>query len=92
MRYVAVLGHWPRYVDVAEKIGLPCFDMDSVVWSGLNRVTQWRENREFLDSSLREGRFVLSDGLARLNSVYLQELVYLQLRGYNSNLDLVNLS
>ena len=66
--------------------------MDTGVWSGLSRLTQWNENREFLDSCLREGRFVLSDWPARLNSVYLQELVYLQLRGYNTNRDLVSLS
>ncbi len=81
----AVLGHFPDYVDAADELGAARFAVPGPVWAAWGRAAlQWPNNREFLDESIRRGRFLTTTPapLARPGSTFLREIAYLLSLGY----------
>ena len=80
----SVLGHYPAYVEVADQLGAARFAVPIPVWKAWDQETRWSKNCEFLDESLRRGRFLLatSPTSARPGSVFLREIGYLQSQGH----------
>lgn len=80
----AVLGHYPDYVEAAETLGAARFAVSGSVWRSWGAALQWARNRDFLDESIRRGRFLATTPplLARPGSTYLREVGYLHSQGY----------
>ena len=81
----AVLGHFPDYVDAADELGAARFAVPGPVWAAWGRAAlQWPNNREFLDESIRRGRFLITTPtpLARPGSTFLREIAYPVSLGY----------
>ena len=81
---VTVLGHYPLYVRVSDKLGARHLEVSSATWAILERAGQWRENRYFLDRTVARGeQVVLSHppALAKPGSALDRELRYLRSKG-----------
>ena len=81
---VTVLGHYPLYVRISDKLGARNFEVPTANWAILGRVGQWRENRFFLDRTIARGeQVVLSHPprVAKPGSAYDRELRHLRSRG-----------
>lgn len=80
----AVLGHYPDYVEAADELGAARFAVPAQVWQAWTPAVRWSKNRDFLDESLRRGRFLVTTPpwLARPGSVFLREIAYLVGEGY----------
>ena len=81
---IAVLGHFPLYAQVSDKLGARHLDVFAPHWHAWSIAQQWRENRYFLDRALaRNDRIVLTHTprRARPGSTYDRELRYLRNNG-----------
>ena len=80
----AVLGHFPDYVDAADELGAARFAVPGPVWVAWGSALQWPKNREFLDESIKRGRFLTTTPplLARPGSAFLREIAYILSLGY----------
>jgi hypothetical protein len=82
---VTVLGHYPEYEQVAEKIGARYFSIPSRVWKRMTRAQQEAAEIKFLERTIRRGdRIVLATSLweMRANSWLEFEIEYLLSKGY----------
>ena len=81
MPYLATIR---TYVEVADELGAARFAVPASVWSAWSPTVRWTKNREFLDESLRRGRFLVTTPpwLARPGSAFLWEIAYLAGQGY----------
>ena len=85
MSSVTVLGHYPSYVDVADTLGASRFSVPAALWSRwIQTGTEWLENSEFLDDSVRDGRFIMTTPPTRAipGTAFAREIAYLVSRGY----------
>lgn len=81
---VTVLGHYPLYARVSDKLGARHLEVSSATWAILGSVGRWRENRYFLDRTLARGdQVVLSHppAFAKPGSALDRELRYLRTNG-----------
>ena len=77
----AVLGHFPAYVDIADQLGAARFAVPAPVWAEwASSGVQWQRNIEFLEESMRRGKFLTTTppALARPGSAYLREIAHLR--------------
>ena len=82
---IGVLGHYPAYVETAEKIGARYFNVPMHIWEKMSRKEQWIANRKFLDRMIvRRDEVILAtpQNKVREGSAYSGELNYLRSRGY----------
>ena len=81
---VVVIGHFPKYLRVSDKLGARDFSLSTATWNRLNPTEKWAENKRFLDRAINgQDQFVFSHPpfLARPGSWYDLELRYLRSRG-----------
>ena len=80
----AVLGHYPAYVEAADALGAARFAVPGPVWAGWNAGARWSMNADFLQESMRRGRFLTTTppSLARPGSAFLLEVAHLLRQGY----------
>lgn len=58
---IVVIGHYPDYLLLAQKLGASCFSVSQEIWEALDDDGRWQMNRDFLDDAIRRGSvFVLS--------------------------------
>jgi RHS repeat-associated protein len=90
-RGITVLGKFPDYLNLAEKLSARRFNMPSAVWKTLKPADQWAANRRFLDRAItRDDEFVLSNPVRNVDEVrgaFRQEIEYLIGRGYRLSED-----
>jgi hypothetical protein len=82
---VAVLGHYPGYVETAERLGARYFNIPKSVWDTMSPEKQWAANARFLDRVVQRGDTVILSTpatRARPGSAYSHELGYLSRHGY----------
>ena len=85
-----VLGHYPAYTAVAERIGARFFSVPARVWERMTPAQQWAANRTFLDRQIARGstfRLATPAQQARAGSAYAREVAYLRGRGYRLSRD-----
>ena len=79
-----VLGSFPAYIELSDKLGARRFDLGSLTWVALGAAGHWTANREFLDQMVDTGdHFVFSNdpGMARPGTWFFRELAHLSSRG-----------
>ena len=50
-----VLGHYPDYKKVAERIGAKYFNIPAKIWEKMNTAKRWIANKKFLDRAVSRG-------------------------------------
>jgi RHS repeat-associated protein len=82
----AVLGKFPDYLKLGEKLNAKTFNIPTDVWNKMSKAEQWAANQKFLDRAIARGDvFVLSNPVTDINSVtgaLRRELDYLFSKGY----------
>jgi hypothetical protein len=82
---IRVIGHFPEYVETAEKLGVRFFSIPEKIWSAMTPTHQWAANQKFLDRAIARGAyFVLatSRDKIRRGSYLEREVSYLLSQGY----------
>jgi hypothetical protein len=82
---IVVIGHYPEYVDLANKLSAEYFAVPETIWCALSVEQQWTLNMLFLDREISQGSlFILSTNLddVRSGSWLEREIAYLLSRGY----------
>lgn len=51
-----VLGKYPLYVQLAERLGSNIFQIASKVWNSMSAAAQWNANKAFLDKIIQSGQ------------------------------------
>jgi hypothetical protein len=85
-----VLGHYPEYTQMGEKLGARTFSVPKGVWDAMSSEDQWAANQAFLDEAIANGseiRLATPAAAAREGSFYERELQYLQSQGYTVSSD-----
>ncbi len=85
-----VLGKYPAYIELGNKLGGRLFSIPAKVWDRMKPAEQWELNRKFLDRSIRRGdRIRLSSPLnqAKPATWYGREIEYLKSHGYSPSAD-----
>ena len=80
-----VLGHYPGYVEMAERLGARYFNIPKRVWHQMSPEQQWAANQRFLDRIISHGDTVLLSTQAtraRAGSAFSREVEYLTRHGY----------
>ncbi len=80
-----VLGHYPEYVELAQRTGARTFSMSDEAWSSMSPDEQWLRNQRFLDRAIERGDEIsLATPVDRVRpgSFYERELQYLGKHGY----------
>lgn len=78
-----VLGHFPGYITLSDKLGARRFDVGPSAWAGMGTAMAWMANRHFLNAMIHAGdSFVLSVNprLVRPGTWLFRELVHLRCR------------
>lgn len=85
-----VIGHYPEYVEMSNKLGTKPFSIPDEVWNKMTEVEQWAANQKFLDRAIAKGvEFNLATPIDKVRpGSYLQkEIEYLTSKGYKFNED-----
>ena len=80
-----VLGHFPGYITLSDKLGARRFDVGPTAWATMAPTTAWAANRHFLNEMIRASDcFVLSVNprLVRPGTWLFRELVHLRAGGH----------
>jgi hypothetical protein len=75
-----VLGHYPDYVNLAERMGARRFQIPTNVWNKMSPAEQWAANVKFLDRTIMRGDNIrLATPLSQVKpgSFFERELKYL---------------
>jgi len=86
----SVLGHYPEYVKLSNKIGARRFQIPGHIWDKMTDAERWAANRRFLDRMIRRGDNIFlatPPGKVRPGSWFEKELKYLLNRGYRISSD-----
>ena len=81
MSSTTVLGHFPGYITLSDKLGARRFDVGPTAWAAMVPTTAWAANRHFLNAMIRANdSFVLSVNprLVRPGTWLFRELVHLR--------------
>jgi RHS repeat-associated protein len=85
---LTVLGRYPTYLQVGERLKANVLNDPPEVWNNLTRSEQWARNKNFLDQGIAAGhRFRLATSFAEgirlpTDKFYKMELDYLLSQGY----------
>lgn len=85
-----VIGHYPEYVNLAQKGGGKYFNIPSHIWNKLTPAQQWAANTKFLDRLIAHGGKVrLATPLTKVKpgSFLEKEINYLMNHGYSISED-----
>jgi hypothetical protein len=85
-----VLGSFPIYLNLAEKLGAKRFSMPTEIFEALTKEEQWAANVKFLDRGIANGdNFILSNSAfeAKEGTGFYKELQYMYKRGYKAAAD-----
>ena len=85
---ITVLGHYPDYVELANKLNAKRFQIPTNVWNKMSPSEQWAANLKFLDRMIKRGdRIKLATPISKVKpgSYYEKELKYLMKSGYKLN-------
>ncbi|MGB7606759.1 MAG: RHS repeat-associated core domain-containing protein, partial [Lutisporaceae bacterium] len=85
-----VIGHYPEYVDMSNKLGTKPFSVPGNIWNKMTPTEQWAANQKFLDRAIAKGsEFNLATPIDKIHSgSYLQkEIEYLISQGYKLSSD-----
>jgi hypothetical protein len=85
-----VLGRFPDYLNLADKLNANRFDIPTEVWNRMTSEQQWAANQKFLDLRIQTGdEILLATPLDEVKpgSFFERELNYLFSRGYTLNED-----
>ena len=80
-----VLGKYPLYVSLAEKLGSSIFQIADSVWKTMSESAQWAANKAFLDKIIESGQKITLQTNAYSNNVtgyFAKEIQYLLEHGY----------
>lgn len=83
MSSTTVLGQFPGYIALSDKLGARRFDVGPTAWAAMGPNTAWAANRHFLDAMSAAGdSFVLSVNprLIRPGTWLFRELLHLRTR------------
>lgn len=83
MSSTTVLGHFPGYIRLSDKLGARRFDVGPATWAAMGPNTAWVANRHFLNAVIGAGDcFVLSVNprLIRPGTWLFRQLVHLRAR------------
>jgi RHS repeat-associated protein len=87
---VVVLGRFPAYTNLAEKIGARVFKVPMEAWNKMTPAQQWGANKTFLDRAIARGaafRLASPASEARAGTFFAKELEYLKGKGYELSND-----
>ena len=88
---VAVIGKFPYYLELAEKIGASRFNIPIEIWNRMNKAEQWAANVKYLDRVIARGdKIILSERVTDINKItgdFRKELDYLISKGYKLSSD-----
>jgi|GEM_PF-2534933 len=83
---LTILGKYPEYLQLAEKIGANRFNIPANIWNSMTPLEQWAANARFLDDVIARGDdIILSNRVTDISQVtgaFRKELEYLIQRGY----------
>jgi len=85
-----VIGHYPEYVEMSNKLGTKPFSVPDNVWSKMTPAEQWTANQKFLDRAITKGsEFNLATPIdkVRPGSFLQKEIEYLTSQGYKLSSD-----
>lgn len=86
-----VLGHYPDYVTLSDKLGARRFEIPTTIWEKMAAdEVRWGANQRFLDRTIARGDdIILATPISKVNpgSFYERELNYLFNKGYQLNID-----
>ena len=85
-----VLGSYPSYLDLAEKLGAKRFNIPTKAWEKMSETEKWAANVKFLDRGIASGdNFILSNSAfeAKQGTAFYKELQYMYKRGYKPSTD-----
>lgn len=80
MSSATVLGHFPGYIMLSDKLGARRFDVGPTAWATMGPAAAWAANRHFLNAMIGAGdNFVLSVNprLVRPGTWLFRELIHL---------------
>lgn len=83
--HVVVIGHYPEYLVLAERLGATFFSVSQEIWDTLNEDGRWQLNRSFLDHEIERGSiFILATPMEELRreSWLEREIQYLLNHGF----------
>ena len=83
-----VIGHYPEYVELSNKLGTKAFSVPDKIWNSMTKAEQWTANQKFLDRAIAKGsEFLLATPIdkVRMGSFYQKEIKYLISQGYKFN-------
>jgi RHS repeat-associated protein len=86
----AVLGHYPEYTRLAERLGARRFNIPGNIWDRMSEAERWAANQRFLDRMIRRGDDIhLATPLesVRPGTYFEKELQYLGTRGFTPSPD-----
>ena len=89
-RGTTVLGHFPEYMDLANKIGANRFSIPTKIWDTMTNAERWTANSKFLDRMIRRGDdIILATPMNKIKpgSYYAKEIEYLLSKGYKLSSD-----
>jgi RHS repeat-associated protein len=88
-RGITVLGKFPDYIKLADKIGARKFNVPTKYWNKMSPRQQWAANKKFLDRAIaRNDKIMLSNqvkNLETVNGYFRKELEYMITKGYKLN-------
>lgn len=88
---MSVLGKYPDYIQLADKLGAKRFSIPPDVWNKMSKAEQWAANQKFLDRMIARGDdIILSNPVKNIDDVsgaFRQELDYLMDQGFRLSRD-----
>ncbi|MBN2655259.1 MAG: hypothetical protein JXR79_09155 [Nitrospirae bacterium] len=86
-----VLGHYPEYIELADKLNAKRFNIPSYIWNKMSDNDRWAANQKFLDKAISRGdEILLSTKVKNIDNVtgyFRKELDYLIEKGYRFSAD-----
>ena len=84
---IVVIGHFPRYLELARELGAKAFEVPPGVWDKMSEAEQLAANNRFLDRAIARGQtFIVTMNVTdalKNGGVWLKhEIEYLLARGY----------
>ena len=80
-----VLGRYPRYVELSDKLNARRFQIPDAVWERMTPAEQWAANKAFLDRTIKRGdEIILATPVKDVppQSAFAKELRYMRSQGY----------
>jgi RHS repeat-associated protein len=86
-----VLGKFPDYIKLADKLNAKRFDIPTAIWNKMSKAEQWAANQKFLERAIARGDdIILSNPVKNINDVtgaFRKELDYLISKGFKLTTD-----